>query len=617
MSFDAAANTTHLRILQTTDVHLNLSAHDYFADKEDAAGGLLSLSSIVRQARTEAENTLLLDTGDFLQGTPLGDLYARNHPSGDALHPAISLMNAMEYDAGTIGNHEFNFGLDFLTQVTSRSRFPIVLANAAKTIGETPLDDCPLYQPYTILSREVIDHAGHARELKIGVIGFVPPQVSIWEKRHLQDRVHIRDIVETAHAYVPKMKADGADIIIALSHSGIAAPDAFTARENASMQLAAVDGIDVVLCGHQHKRFPSDDFEGIEGVDAQKGTLHGKPAIMAGHWGSELGVLDLVLVHDPAIGWRVSSHCSTLRAVQPETPVDATLGKLLDNNHQATLNYIRTPVAEIRQPLHTYFTYLGFDLATRAVTLAKRGRAAELLGQTDLPLLASASPFRAGGPAGPEYFTEVEAGPMTIRNLSDLYLFPNTLSVLRITGKELREWLERSAGKFRRVTQGQHNQPALTKGFPSYNFDMVLGVDYEIDLTQPARYSGQGELMHPDAHRISTLSYDGHPVRNDQEFLIATNSYRAGGAGFAHGQCFGTEVLETHEEVRTILEQFFRQKTDWNMPVTLNWRFAHAPDTSLMFPVSPKARRYLPQMPLNITRTGQMVDGFELYRYHL
>ncbi|MGH1354592.1 MAG: bifunctional 2',3'-cyclic-nucleotide 2'-phosphodiesterase/3'-nucleotidase [Thalassovita sp.] len=610
-------NETHLRILQTTDVHLNLSSYDYFTDRPDATAGLLSLSSVIQDARKEAPNTLLLDTGDFLQGTPLGDLYAQNHPDGAALHPAISLMNAMGYDAGTIGNHEFNFGLDFLTRVISSSRFPIVLANAVVRVGETPLDDSPLYQPYTILDRAVVDQTGQSHVLRIGIIGFVPPQVSIWERRHLQDRVHIRDIAETAQAYIPKMQDEGADIIVALSHSGIAAPDEASARENASMQLAELDGIDVVLCGHQHKRFPSADFQGIRGVDAERGTLHGKPAIMPGHWGRELGVLDLVLSHDDQTGWRITGHNSVLRAVEPETPADATLGKLLDTNHQATLNYIRTPVAETRQPLHTYFTYLGFDLATRVIALAKRERAAQLLGKTDLPLLAAASPFRAGGSAGPQYFTEVETGPLTIRNLSDLYLFPNTLSVLHVTGAQLRDWLERSAGKFMQVTQGEANQQALIKGFPSYNFDMVLGVDYEIDLTQPARYSIRGELQHPKAQRISKLNYAGHPVCDDQEFLVATNSYRAGGAGLVPGQCVGTEVMSTQEEVRTILMNYFRRAGVSNLPISLNWRFAHVPATSLLFPMSPHARRYLPGFPLNITRTDQVIDGYEMYRFHL
>jgi 2',3'-cyclic-nucleotide 2'-phosphodiesterase/3'-nucleotidase len=614
---DALRNKTHLRVLQTTDVHLNLSSHDYFTDQPDAAAGLLSLSTVIHQARSEAENTLLLDTGDFLQGTPLGDLYAYNHPDGDALHPAISLMNAMGYDAGTIGNHEFNFGLDFLTRVISSSRFPLVLANAVVQLGATPLEDRPLYTPYVILDRQVVDADGQSHVLRIGLIGFVPPQVSIWERRHLQDRVHIRDIAETAQAYIPKMRAEGADIIIALSHSGIAAPNEVSARENASMQLAALDGIDVVLCGHQHKRFPSSDFVGIHGVDTERGTLHGKPAIMAGHWGSELGVLDLVLKHDPQTGWHIDSHTCDLRSAQPDTAADTQLSKLLDDNHQATLNYIRTPVAETRQSLHTYFTYLGFDLATRVVTMAKRERAAELLGNTGVPLLAAAAPFRAGGTAGPQYFTEVEAGPLTIRNLSDLYLFPNTLSVLRVTGTELRDWLERSAGKFLQVTPGQANQFALTKGFPSYNFDMILGVDYEIDLTQPARYSIRGEQRHPDARRISKLTYAGQPVRDDQEFLVATNSYRAGGGGLVPGQTIGTEVLSSQEEVRTILRNYFQRIGVSNMPVSLNWRFAHVPATSLLFPLSPRARRYLPEFPLNITRTGQMLDGWELYRFHL
>jgi 2',3'-cyclic-nucleotide 2'-phosphodiesterase/3'-nucleotidase len=616
-TFDDTRPHARLRILQTTDVHLNLSSHDYFTDQPQAASGLLALSSLIAQARDEATNTVLLDTGDFLQGTPLGDLYAHNHPDGDALHPAISMMNAMGYDGGTIGNHEFNFGLDFLTRVLSSAQFPIVLANVATKLGDTPLDDQPLYTPYMILDRRIQDQAGQTHPLRIGIIGFVPPQVSVWEKRHLQGRVHIRSITQTAAAYVPKMRAEGADIVIALSHSGIACPDQKSACENASLQLAQIEGIDAVLCGHQHKRFPSDEFVDMPGVDVARGTLHGTPAIMPGHWGSELGLLDLSLQHDTKTGWRVTDHHSQLRPVKQDTPQDDSLCQLLQDAHQATLTYIRTPVAQTRQPLHTYFAYLGFDLATRVVTMAKQERAAQLLGPTGIPLLAAASPFRAGGAAGPQYYTEVEAGPVTIRNLSDLYLFPNTLSVLQVTGLQLRDWLERSAGKFAQITQGVADQNALLQGYPSYNFDTILGVDYQIDLTQPSRYSLQGEPVNPTAQRITSLMYDGRPVLDDLLFQVASNSYRAGGAGLVSGPSIGTELLSPPEEDRGILSDFFRKQGVLDIPRALNWRFAHVPATSITFPLSPRARRYLPDYPLNVTRTDRIVDGYEIYRMHL
>lgn len=612
-SLDAA----HIRILQTTDVHLNLSSYDYFTDRPDVTTGLLSLSSVIEQARKEAPCALLFDTGDFLQGTPLGDLFALTNPNGDALHPAISVMNAMGYDAGVIGNHEFNFGLDFLKRVISWSSFPVVLANAATQLGDDPLQDVPLFQPYTILDRQVIDQNGDPQTLRIGVIGFVPPQVSTWERRHLHNRLYTREIVETAKAYIPKIRAEGADIVIALSHSGIARQGASGASENASLQLAAVEGIDVVLCGHQHNRFPSPDFDEIAEVDSERGTLHGKPAVMAGHWGRELGIVDLFLKHDRQTGWQVTDHASSLRAARPETAADTRLSRLLDANHKATLTYIRTPVAETRRPMHTYFTYLGFDLATRAVALATRDRAAQLLGPTKVPLLAAASPFRAGGHAGPQYFTEVEAGALTIRNLSDLYPFPNTLSVMRVTGAELRDWLERSAGKFAQITEGKQDQPALVRGFPSYNFDMILGVDYQIDLTQPPKYTINGQVQHPRTQRISSLTHGGHPVRDNQEFLVASNSYRAGGAGLVTGQCIGTEVMSTQEEVHTVLMNYFQRVRVADMPNVLNWEFAPVPDTSILMPVSPRARRYLPDLPLELTRTGQVVDGYELYRHAL
>ena len=545
----------------------------------------------------------------------MGDFMASVHPAGDQRHPAVTMMNEMGYDAGTIGNHEFNFGLEFLTRTTEGARFPIVLANAATELGNNPTEDRTLYPPYTLLERQILDERGVVRPIKIGVIGFVPPQVSIWERRHLNNRVHLRGIVETAKAYVSKMKAEGADIVVALSHSGIAAANAPLASENASLQLATIKGIDVILCGHQHKRFPSPDFDGIDGVDARNGTLHGIPAVMPGHWGAELGMVDLFMTYIPDTGWQVTSHQVYLERGFTDTM--AGLPKEVAAAHQATLDYIRQPVAETKQSLHTHFTYLGFDLATRAIAIAQRDRAATLLGQTDIPILSAASPFRAGGHTGPDYFTEVNKGTLTIRDMADLYLFPNTLSVMRVTGAELQDWLERSAGKFRQIQQGKTDQPALTQGFPSYNFDMILGVDYEIDPTQPARYSVDGRLENPGATRIRNLSYKGRGITAKDSFLIATNSYRAGGGGQVPGGVLGAEILSTQEEIRTIVMDHFRKAKVANIDPALNWRFTKMSDTSMLFPISPKARPYLSELPIPITPINRDEGGFNLYRLDL
>ncbi len=614
-NFPVSDDETHLRILQTTDIHVNLLPYNYFTDTPDPGVGLSQLTGLIAAARKQADNTLLLETGDFLQGTPLGDLYAQRNPTGGPSHPAMIMMNALRYDAGTLGNHEFNYGLDFLTAVVSGAGFPIVLANATTRLGETPTEDETLFPPYAFLDRMVLDASGQSRLLRIGVIGFVPPQIAVWDRRHLENRLFMRGITEAARAYVPQMKAEGADLIIALSHSGIGHPQDIALQENASIPLAAIDGIDVILCGHQHRRFPSAHFTGIDGVDPDKGTLHGKPAVMAGFWGSDLGVIDLAITQNPDGEWNVRRHLSYLHPIpdQPQPPEDVSLN--LEQEHSDTLSHIRTSVATLNCPLHSYFTFAGYDLATRAVAMAQLDYARQKLGPQELPLLSAASPFRAGGHAGPANFTELHPGPLTLRGIADLYQFPNTLSVLRVAGAQLRDWLERSAGKYLQIRANVADQLLLNGDFPSYYYDMILGVEYEIDLTQPARFGIDGQLAEPGANRIVNLRYAGRLVEDDQAFLIATNSYRAGGGGAFPGTGEGSDqVLTSPDEIRTILTEWVRNRRELDIEQVQNWRFAPISGASALLHSSPKARAHLPETPLPLEPTGTTDGGFELYR---
>jgi 2',3'-cyclic-nucleotide 2'-phosphodiesterase / 3'-nucleotidase len=615
--FPVASDEIHLRLLQTTDIHVNLLPYNYFTDRPDPKVGLLQVGSLINLARAEASNSLLLDTGDFLQGTPLGDLFAENNPEGGPTHPSITAMNLLGYDGGTVGNHEFNYGLDFLTAVAVGAGFPIVLANAATRLGETPDQDETLFPPYVILDRQVRDALGQMRRLKIGLIGFVPPQIAIWDRHHLENRLFMRGITEAARAYIPKMRAEGADLIIALSHSGIGAPQDIPNQENASIPLAAIDGIDVVLCGHQHRRFPDPAFQGVPDVDPTNGTIHGKPAVMAGFWGSDLGMIDLALAQDETNRWHLRRHRSTLRPISAQTIAAPEIPPILQRDHSQTLTHIRRSVAQTKQPLHTYFTFIGFDPASRLVAMAKRDRAAALLGQQDLPILAGASPFRAGGHAGPDNYTMVPAGQISLRNLADLYPFPNALSILKVTGAQVKDWLERAAGKFNQLHHGAQNQMLLDPNFPSYHSGFILGVDFAIDLSQPTRFALDGSLLTPDAHRIHDLRHDGQLIAPTDEFLIATNSFRAGGGGAFAGTGPGIQVPIPTEDLRIILTDWVREKQVIDLPPTRNWRFAPMPGTSALLATSPHAQDFVQDAPVPLEHVGIGPLGFSRFRLNL
>ncbi|MGI9357388.1 MAG: metallophosphoesterase, partial [Rhizobiaceae bacterium] len=332
----AKENQAHLRLMETTDLHVHVYPYDYYSDKEVDTVGLARTASIINEIRAEATNSMLIDNGDFLQGNPMGDYiaYERGMKEGDA-HPVITAMNTVGFEASTLGNHEFNYGLDFLMKSLAGARFPVVSANVAKETGASPTADTTLVKPYVILEKVLKDGAGAAHTVKIGLIGFVPPQIMNWDARHLVGKVQTRDIVESAKAWVPQMKEEGADIVVALSHSGIGSADHSDGMENASVPLAAVDGIDAIMTGHSHLPFPGPKFEGFTAVDHAKGTIHGKPAVMADFWGSNLGLIDLMLENN-GNDWRIASFETALRPIYKRedrkvTPLVESVPAVLDS----------------------------------------------------------------------------------------------------------------------------------------------------------------------------------------------------------------------------------------------------------------------------------------------
>lgn len=629
-SLQAASNQAHLRLMETTDLHVHVFPYDYYADKPRDTVGLARTASIVRGIRAEATNSLLLDNGDFLQGNPMGDYiaYERGMKEGD-MHPVIAAMNTLGFDASTLGNHEFNYGLPFLMKSLAGASFPVVCANIAKEIGASPRDDSTLLPPYVIIERELQDGAGQIHRIKIGLIGFVPPQVMNWDRRHLEGNVQARDILETARAYVPEMRERGADIVIALSHSGIGSAQESDGMENASVPLAAVEGIDAIMTGHSHLVFPSSKYQGFAGVDAEGGTIHGKPATMGGYWGSHMGLIDLMLERDGS-GWRVVGHSSEARPISKRNE-DRSITALVESDqevlssvaqeHEETLAYVRRAVGKTDAPLHSYFALVADDPSVQIVSIAQTWYISQMLKGTEyegLPILSAAAPFKAGGRGGPEYFTDVPKGDVAIKNVSDLYLYPNTARAVLVSGAEVKDWLERSAGIFNQVETGKADQLLLNPSFPSYNFDVIDGVSYEIDLSQPSKFDPKGELIHPDASRIVNLTYQGEPIQPDAQFVIATNNYRASGGGAFPGAKGDTIIFEGPDTNRDVIVRYIVEKGTISPRADENWRFAPLPGTSVLFDTGPKAEAYIDTIKgLEIEAAGAGAEGFARFKISL
>lgn len=589
-----------LALLETSDLHANVVSYDYYKLAPEPSLGFERTAALIRQARAEFPNTLLLDNGDTIQGTALADYQALVAPVRcDETLAIYKAMNLLGVEAGGLGNHDFNYGLGYLNQVTGSHfdvagvdpsaprcagpSFPLVLANiySAKTRQ-------PLFQPFTIIDKRISATGPDGRPLqavvKVGIIGFTPPGILEWDKRWLDGQVYAEGVRETAQKYLPQMRAQGAELVVAISHGGLDGAPYTPGMENANLYLAQVPGIDAMLLGHAHEAFPNAASAAAQfnlpGVDKVKGTVHGVPTVMASLWGKHLGVIALRLKRDGQ-RWVVDREATRVEARSTQLPAagarrhvepEAGVAELVAAEHAATIRYVQTPIGATDFAMTSYFADVGDVSAIQVVNLAQAEYLAEyvranLPQYAHLPVLAVSAPFKSGS-AGPGDYTDVKSGGIALNNAADLYLYPNSLSGVKVDGAGLKAWLEKAASRFNTIAPAKTTpQELVNTGFAGYNFDMLTSADvsYRIDVTQP-----QGR-------RIQGLNYKGKPVQDGQEFLVATNNYRASGGGAFPGLDGRNTVFAAPDANRDVLIAYIKRTRALQRAshgAARSWRFA-------------------------------------------
>jgi 2',3'-cyclic-nucleotide 2'-phosphodiesterase/3'-nucleotidase len=505
-------------VMGTTDLHGNVFNWDYFTDAEfdDKAHndvGLAKVSTLVNQVREEKgrRNTLLIDAGDTIQGTQLSYYYAKVDPitaEGGPVHPMAQAMNAMEYDAAALGNHEFNYGIPVLRKFEQQCRFPLLGANAldAKTLR-------PAFAPYSMHRLRT----PFGRDVKVAVLGLTNPGIAIWDKANVQGKMTFPGLEEQAAKWVPKLRSMGADVVIVSAHSGSSGTSSYGDQlpyiENAAGLVAEqVPGIDAILVGHAHTEIP-EYF--VTNQKTGERVVLSEPL----KWGQRLTLFDFELVWEKGC-WKVEKVGA--RVLNSNTvQEDPKIVRLLSDEHEKVVAYVNqvigTNAAEMTSAEAPYKDVPIIDLINhiQADTVKQALAGTEYAA---LPVLSQAACFSRSA--------RIPAGEVTIRDVAGLYVFENTLEARLMTGAQMKAYLEFSANYFTQTAPGEPVDPAkLTNagGTPDYNYDVVSGLSYEIDIAKPA------------GSRVTNVRFGGQPLADDATFVFAVNNYRANGGGnFPH-----------------------------------------------------------------------------------
>ncbi|WP_332877330.1 bifunctional 2',3'-cyclic-nucleotide 2'-phosphodiesterase/3'-nucleotidase [Massilia sp. S19_KUP03_FR1] len=605
--------TVTLALMETTDIHANVMSYNYYSLAEDTSLGLERTSTLITAARAENPNNVLLDDGDVIQGTLLGDLQSVTKPVACNETMAVhKVMNAMKYDGGGFGNHEFNYGLQLLSQITNTDfgipgvtkpsatcgapAFPLVLTNVTSVATGKPI-----VQPYSLLARTFTATAPDGSKLSVkmnvGIMSFVPPQILEWDQKNLAGKVAVSGVQEAANQYVPEMRSKGADLVVALSHGGLDTSTYSPKMENGSYHLTST-GIDALLIGHSHLIFPKGKETGAAALDPSfaafpasakidpvNGFVNGVPTVMAQSWGRRLGIIKMMLAYKSG-KWVVQSDKTTVESRgfkytdgTTNVAADAAIAPIVATEHAATIAFAKQPLGVTTDfEMSAYFALAGDVSAIELVNQAQLAYVknfiatstdATIASYKNIPVISCSAPFKAGR-NGPSDFTDVAPGAsaaapigLQVRNPGDLYLYSNNnLQAVKIKGSDLKAWLETSAKQFGQIDPANVSEQDLVPTYGTiYNYDVFYAennaLTYQIDVTKPA------------GSRVVNLTYLGKLVADGDDFIVATNDYRAGGGGAVPGIDGSKTIIKSPDANQTIVSNYLTALGTTSGKVTL------------------------------------------------
>lgn len=533
-----------LTVFATTDVHGAVYPYNYF-DNAPKENSLLKLKSYIEKYKQEnnEETVITVDNGDLIQGDVWSDYDSIN--AKEALVPDI--INEM-YDVIGLGNHEFNFGLPFLNEFYKQVKVPIVNANVDFLDSDLKGKIKPSY---------IMEVTAAEGPLKIGFLSVVPTQILKWDKFHLENRVTAEAMTEAVKRTADQLKSAGADIIILLSHTGMSKADNDLGQfgENQAVLMAMMEHIDGIVFGHTHDVFPNGNLlVSDDRIDIEKGTFNSIPMVQPGVSATHLGKLNFDLEYKNE-SWHITDASSGILNAEDITLKDDELVKY-QASHDKVKAYLNTPIGHTDHSLNTYFTRVmpsrGVQIVAEAVVWYT-SQLTELKGNK-LPILGFNSAVKVGRD-GAHDFTDIPVGPLTITDSINLYKHANTLLVIKITGKELKEWLEWAASSFNDYSADEILQPNHSRdGFPGYNFDAFFDLDYTFDLTKPARYESSAHQI-SDSERVVKLSYQGKEIEAADEFIVPANNYKVAYVPFLRNQ---EVIYESVLSVRDIVTEYIK-----------------------------------------------------------